>query len=68
MRTRCRSSDGRVGDDDTAFLLAEHPGELPPEKLADGSVLGERLQGVLELAPVARQRRSGIFGMSSDCF
>ena len=55
MRSRCRSSGGRLGDDDAAFLLGQHLGEFPAEKLADSGVLGEGLEGVLELAPVARQ-------------
>ena len=55
MRSPCRSSCGRLGDDDAAFLLGQHLGEFPPQKLEDSGVLGEGLQGLLKLAPVARQ-------------
>ena len=52
---RCRSSGRRVGGGDAASCSASTSASFPGEKLADGGVLGDRLESALELAPVARQ-------------
>src|ERR1700684_371060 len=55
MRSRCRSSGGRVGGGDAASCSASTSVSFPGEKLADGGALGDSLESVFELAPVARQ-------------